>query len=74
LESTIIKQYQGEFGIGNNIPIAAAVTTYTRMIINEYKLKALSLGHKLYYSDTDSLMISGPLNDSDISSTALIPW
>jgi len=67
----IIKQIGQDFGIGNNVPIAATVTTYSRMIINEYKIKAIDLGYDLYYSDTDSIMISGPLPDSDISSTVL---
>jgi hypothetical protein len=67
----IISQYESEFGIGNNVPIASVVTSHARMIINDYKLKALELGHELYYSDTDSLMISGPLLNEDISSTVL---
>jgi hypothetical protein len=44
-----------------NVPIAAAVTAYSRMIINELKLVALKEGHQLYYSDTDSLVVSGEL-------------
>ena len=43
------------------IAIAAAVTAYSRMIINEFKLLALSLGLEIYYSDTDSLVVNGPL-------------
>jgi DNA polymerase elongation subunit (family B) len=31
------------------------------MIINEFKLLALSLGLEIYYSDTDSLVVNGPL-------------
>jgi len=53
------------------VAIASAVTTYSRMIINEYKLLALKLGYELYYSDTDSLMISGPLPEECISKTEL---
>jgi len=41
------------------------------MIINEYKLLALKLGYELFYSDTDSLMISGQLPEEYISSTVL---
>lgn len=44
-----------------NVPIAAAVTAYSRMIINEYKLLALKLGLDVYYSDTDSLVLNGAL-------------
>jgi hypothetical protein len=45
-----------------NVPIAAAVTAYSRMIINGYKLDALNAGLELYYSDTDSLVLNGPLS------------
>jgi len=31
------------------------------MIINHYKLDALALGLNINYSDTDSLVLSGPL-------------
>ena len=44
-----------------NVPIAAAVTSYSRIIINEFKLLALSLGLDIFYSDTDSLVVNGPL-------------
>lgn len=42
-----------------NVPIAAAVTAYSRMIINGYKLDALKAGLQVYYSDTDSLVLNG---------------
>jgi hypothetical protein len=44
-----------------NVPIAAAVTSYSRIIINQFKLLAISLGLDIFYSDTDSLVINGPL-------------
>jgi hypothetical protein len=44
-----------------NVPIAAAVTAYSRMIINEFKLIAIQQGLDIYYSDTDSLVVNGPL-------------
>jgi hypothetical protein len=44
-----------------NVPIAAAVTAYSRIIINGYKLDALKAGLQVYYSDTDSLVINGEL-------------
>lgn len=44
-----------------NVPIAAAITAYSRIIINELKLLALKEGLELIYSDTDSLVLNGPL-------------
>lgn len=44
-----------------NVPIAAAVTAYSRMIINQFKLLALKEGLDIYYSDTDSLVTNAPL-------------
>jgi DNA polymerase elongation subunit (family B) len=41
------------------------------MIINQYKLEALSLGLDIYYSDTDSLVLNGPLPESMIDSATL---
>ena len=40
-----------------NVAIAAAVTAYSRILINTYKLKALEQGLNIYYSDTDSITI-----------------
>nr|AML60498.1 DNA polymerase B2 [Rhizophagus irregularis]AML60519.1 DNA polymerase B 2 [Rhizophagus irregularis]AML60548.1 DNA polymerase B 2 [Rhizophagus irregularis] len=54
-----------------NVAIAAAVTSYSRMIINNYKLLALSLGLELFYSDTDSLVLNGPLPPEHIDSATL---
>lgn len=54
-----------------NVAIAAAVTAYSRMIINDFKLKALSQGLELYYSDTDSLVINGQLPPECIDSSTL---
>lgn len=42
-----------------NVPIAAAVTAYSRMIINDLKLQAMAAGLEVYYSDTDSLVVNG---------------
>jgi DNA polymerase elongation subunit (family B) len=44
-----------------NVAIASAVTSYSRIIINSHKLTALNEGLKIYYSDTDSLVVNGPL-------------
>jgi len=49
--------------MGTNVPLAAAVTAYSRMIINGYKLVALKQGLNLYYSDTDSLVVDGLMPD-----------
>lgn len=54
-----------------NVAIAAAVTAYSRMIINQYKLDALKLELNIYYSDTDSLVLSGPLPEEYCDSAAL---
>jgi hypothetical protein len=54
-----------------NVAIAAAVTSYSRMIINQYKLDALALGLEIYYSDTDSLVLNGALPENYCNSAAL---
>jgi hypothetical protein len=54
-----------------NVAIAAAVTAYSRMIINQYKLDAMALGLELFYSDTDSLVLNGPLPEHMIDSVTL---
>lgn len=54
-----------------NVPIAATVTSYSRMIINQYKLDSIKDGATLYYSDTDSLFVNKPLPDNKLSSTEL---
>lgn len=59
-------------GVGNtNVAIASAVTAYSRIIINQYKLLALNLGLEIYYSDTDSLVLNGQLPEEYISNTEL---
>jgi len=54
-----------------NVPIAAAVTSYSRMIINGFKLLALKLDQDIYYSDTDSLVLNGPLPQEYLDSAHL---
>ncbi|GBB99132.1 hypothetical protein RclHR1_34200001, partial [Rhizophagus clarus] len=54
-----------------NVAIAAAVTSYSRIIINSFKLLAINLGLEIYYSDTDSLVVNGTLPEEYISSTEL---
>nr|AGJ98089.1 truncated plasmid-related DNA polymerase [Glomus sp. DAOM 240422] len=58
-------------GNNTNVAIASAVTAHSRMIINQYKLEALKLGRKLYYSDTDSLVLDGPLPEKYLDSAIL---
>ncbi|RGB22184.1 DNA polymerase B 2 [Rhizophagus diaphanus] len=58
-------------GNNTNVAIAAAVTAHSRMIINGYKLLALKLGLELYYSDTDSLVLNGPLPSEYLDSAIL---
>ncbi|PKB96384.1 DNA polymerase B 2 [Rhizophagus irregularis] len=60
-----------ELGNKTNVAIASAVTAHSRMIINQYKLLALSLGLELYYSDTDSLVLNGPLPSKYLDSASL---
>lgn len=49
----ILRKYLKGIPGNTNVAIAAAVTAYSRMIINQYKLDALALGLNIYYSDTD---------------------
>lgn len=50
------------------VHVASAITAYARIHIHKYKLK---YQENLYYSDTDSLIVSQPIDDSDISETEL---
>jgi hypothetical protein len=54
-----------------SIAISAAVTAYGRIYISKLKLYILSLGGKIYYSDTDSIITDLKLNDKMISSNEL---
>jgi hypothetical protein len=54
-----------------NVAIASAITAYSRMIINTYKLEAIKMGLEIYYSDTDSLVLNGPLPEKFIDSATL---
>ena len=48
-----------------SLPIAAAITSYARICIHTYKQLAADLGI-LLYSDTDSIITSGPIPDAYI--------
>nr|YP_008474718.1 truncated DNA polymerase [Glomus cerebriforme]AGJ98100.1 truncated DNA polymerase [Glomus cerebriforme] len=60
-ETKLLRKYLKGIPGQTNVPIAAAVTAYSRMIINEFKLLALSKGLDIFYSDTDSLVVNGVL-------------
>jgi DNA polymerase type B, organellar and viral len=51
-----------------NISIASAITAYARIHMSQFKNNK---DYNLYYSDTDSIYIDKPLNDSFISNTEL---
>jgi hypothetical protein len=44
-----------------NVPLAAAITAYSRVTINTYKVFCLNNGIGVYYSDTDSLVTDAAL-------------
>jgi len=54
-----------------NVPLAAAITAYSQMIINQYKIKALESGLQIFYSDTDSLVLNGQLPPELIDASKL---
>jgi len=60
-DTKLLRKYLKGIPGQTNVPIAAAVTAYSRMIINQFKLLALKQGLEIYYSDTDSLVTNGPL-------------
>lgn len=67
----IWKSYYENIPGKTNVAIASAVTAYSRMIINEFKLLALKNGLELFYSDTDSLVLNGPLPEIYLDSATL---
>ena len=67
----VLSQFVKGLPGNTNVAIAAAVTAYSRVIINQYKLDALNLGLAIFYSDTDSLVVNGPLPDNMVDSTTL---
>lgn len=60
-----------KYANNSNVAIAGAVTSYSRILINSMKLKAIELGASLFYSDTDSIVINQELPQEMISSTKL---
>jgi hypothetical protein len=45
-----------------SIAISAAITSYARIEMSKVKLKVLQKGGKLYYTDTDSIVVDVPLD------------
>lgn len=60
-EIKLIRKFQKSLPSRTNVAIAAAVTAYSRMIINQHKLTAIKEGLNIYYSDTDSIVVDGKL-------------
>jgi hypothetical protein len=52
-----------------NVPLAAAITAQSRIIINSYKMKCLELGIDVIYSDTDSLVVNKEIPQEWIHNT-----
>lgn len=48
-----------------SVAISAMVTSYARIYMNKLKLDILKHGGKIYYSDTDSLVLDFPLENLD---------
>jgi len=67
----VLSEFLEKLRNNTNVAIAGAVTAYSRMIINGFKLEALKLGRKLYYSDTDTLVLNGPLPSEYCDSATL---
>jgi DNA polymerase type B, organellar and viral len=51
-----------------SIAIASAITSYSRIYINQVKLNILERGGSIYYTDTDSIVTNIKLNDSEVGS------
>jgi hypothetical protein len=47
--------------VKSNVAIAAAVTSYARIEMIQYKLLLAKLGINLFYTDTDSIFVDGEL-------------
>jgi DNA polymerase type B, organellar and viral len=54
-----------------SVPISAAITAYGRIHISKLKMKVMSMGGNIYYSDTDSLVTDILLPESMVSSSEL---
>ena len=57
--------------INQSIPIAIAITAYSRMYMFNIIYKLLDLGFTIYYMDTDSLIVDRPLPDWMVTNNEL---
>lgn len=48
-----------------SLGVSAMINSYSRIYMNKIKLKILKHGGKIYYSDTDSLVVDFPLEELD---------
>jgi DNA polymerase type B, organellar and viral len=63
------KKYDNELNKVNiSIPIASAITAYSRIFMSKFKI---SLSNNLYYSDTDSLYLDTELDPKYVSDSIL---
>ena len=59
------KKVEGDnLSINISVPLAAAITSYSRMIMNDYKNIP---GNDVFYSDTDSVVLQKPLPEDMIN-------
>lgn len=70
-DSKLVQKFLEGLTRNTNVAIAAAVTAHSRMLINQFKLEAMRLGLDVYYSDTDSLVLNGPLPDGLVDKSVL---
>jgi hypothetical protein len=74
LDNKIMIQYKSSENINSdgdhniNIAIASAITSYSRIHMSQFKNHP---NYKLFYTDTDSIYINKPLDDSYVSSNEL---
>src|SRR6266542_2558378 len=57
-----------------NVPIAAAITANSRMIINQYKIDCIKLGIDVIYSDTDSLITQSEIPSEWLHKTEFVKF
>lgn len=69
IQSQQLVEEDNESEINNvNVAVASAITAYARIHMSQFKN---NLDYKLFYSDTDSIYINKPLDNSYISNTIL---
>jgi len=68
VQSQQVKDEETDDNNNVNIAVASAITAYARIHMSQFKNNS---NYKLFYSDTDSIYINKPLDDSFISNTVL---